>query len=735
MTRDASKKSRKFKLSLNKSIEKSNDDAKELEKNNTNNGHLDQNEPSTIDEVETINACSVKYIECNNLENKSTESNLQLDMKENGGALIGGIFEEFENISSDKKNAKVIVEPIEMPLNELIDNNDKNSIKSIELETENTAIQNGFHEESTLSIDTKTDKTSLNSEFVLNGYHDNNVDAETNSIEEEQTLADYQVRLKAIQIEEKEITINIDKIDKLNELRLDNMSIKSEDSEVSVGRKKRKDKLIEKTQFLDDPEFIKYLEMRQDTVMDEHPELSEEDITNYLYNTWIYEEGLKTEAKKADEIDQSNLVKGLNQDPVPVKKIRKKIKVEKDKEKEISIEKEVIPKEKSKRRIIRPYYKEDFSDFDDDIEYYEIFKPKRKEPLKIESAEVKTEDLESKDLKLETEIVNETPIEVDEYASDGIDQVEEYFNQLTASKPNLFKGLIREKVCEICEKFGNLHKCKGCHGMFHLDCINKVTKVVEVPSIPSRGRKKKKRNRGRKAKDGCLDSESQSDEKSQDANVSEELQNMSLENEEEYHITANEDDFESKLCAKMKELLENQESIEYDSCSNDEHDFSDINYGECKIIDIKRKKREQIDYSDFKCNNCQKYNIPICFVCKYPISPKDNAAHRQKCSIAHCNKYYHMECLDHWPQTQFNGGESRSNKKNEYFDAFSCPRHVCHTCVCDDPRGCKTRFSGDKLARCVRCPATYHTFTKCLPAGSQILSGSHIICPRHYEHR
>ncbi|GBP05888.1 Probable histone-lysine N-methyltransferase Mes-4 [Eumeta japonica] len=98
-------------------------------------------------------------------------------------------------------------------------------------------------------------------------------------------------------------------------------------------------------------------------------------------------------------------------------------------------------------------------------------------------------------------------------------------------------------------------------------------------------------------------------------------------------------------------------------------------------------------------------------------------------------KYYHLECLEHWPQAHFNSGEpSKNNKKiSEHYETLTCPRHVCHTCVSDDPRGCKTRFSGDKLAKCVRCPAVYHSLTKCLPAGSLVLNASNIVCTRHRE--
>lgn len=498
---------------------------------------------------------------------------------------------------------------------------------------------------------------------------------------------------------------------KIKDEEADTISINSGDSEVSVTRRKKKflPKKVENA--LEDPEFVKYLELRQDSLIDENPHLTQDEIVTYLYQTWLYEENTKSEIKKNDEIEQSTLVKGLKDTVQQPKKVKRKIKTEKETEKDEKKETEddVVPKDKPKRKVIKPYYNEEFSDIEEELEVFAIFKSKNKQ-------------------------ISENGEESEEPIQEGndIDEVELYFEELAQPKPNVFKGLIREKVCEICELTGNLVKCKGCSGMFHVDCVNK--EEVEIP-VPSRGRKKKKKC-GRKPKNS--DEFDSQDDKSQD--VSEDASIEEILETEAVQCTVDAETLEAQLEAKMKELLEAEnDKIDYDSYSSDDGcDWSDSIPGKCEIIDIKLKPRRsnETDYSNFKCKNCQKYDTPVCFVCKAAVS-KTEATLRQKCHVAHCHKYYHLKCLDHWPQTQFNGGEpSKTNKKiNEYFEALTCPRHVCHTCVSDDPRGCKTRFSGDKLARCVRCPATYHSFTKCLPAGTLILTASHIICPRHYEHK
>ncbi|XP_072936008.1 uncharacterized protein [Epargyreus clarus] len=605
--------------------------------------------------------------------------------------------------------------------------------------------------ETTETTDTMDVDESTYDSIIPNGYHEpskegveiesidiNKITSHVDLSKERAIMNGDELRLTPSGLEiikensnKKEEVITINNV--IKEKDEDTASIISTDSEVSLSKRRmrwkgEKQSVTEKKSNvinrMEEPEFLKYLELKQDAIYDEHPELSQDEITTYLYNTWLYEESLKTDRKKTDDMESANMVKGLQSESVTQpKKVRKRIKVEKEKDYEPVKDAEIVPKQKPKRRTVRPSYNEEYSDVEEDLEVFPIFKPMRKElKVLVSNIEGGSENGEV----LET-------IEVEE-GEEEIDEIEEYFAQLAEPKPNVFKGLLREKVCEICERTGNLVKCKGCSCMFHVDCVKKETDVIEV-QIPMKGRKKKKKFKGRKSKsDDGLD-------ESSDANVSEEMASTSTDNiEPESHIVADADDFEAQLAIKMKELLAETDNVEYDSLSSDDElDWSDTEAGKCEVIDIKlkTKKDELIDYSDFKCNNCQKYDVPICFVCRNAESPKNNALHRQRCQVPQCNKYYHLECLEHWPQTQFNSGEcARYNKKiNEYFEALSCPRHVCHTCVSDDPRGCKTRFSGDKLARCVRCPATYHSFTKCLPAGTQILTGSHIICPRHYEHR
>lgn len=494
----------------------------------------------------------------------------------------------------------------------------------------------------------------------------------------------------------------------------------NEATETSNGSQNKIPKKFNKTiDKYKDPEFLKYVELRQDALRDEYPDLSKNDIIFYLYKTWNYEEMLKSEDRKNDDIEQSKLVKGLGYDNKSMikKGSKKKSKVEKIYE---SDDCQISKEKPNRRKAAKAYYNEldDYSDSEDDYLSLSMKQVVRKPVINIPEAEISEENRE----------IADDCSEKSEY------DVEYFFNQLTQPKPNVFKGYIREKVCEICERTSNLVKCKGCAGMFHVDCVSKPEKIIiEQPLI--KGRKKKK-PRGRKPKaNGCNDSESQSDERNVDSMDDVDKSMDEIEDLDTFDLATSVDEFEAKASEKMKELLKDAESFDDSLYTSDEElNWKDSVAGQCEIVDIKLKPRiPDNNYANFKCKNCQKYDVPLCFVCKSVTSPKNRVEYRQKCNVAYCHKYYHLECLDHWPQTQFGSGEIKNGKNR--LETITCPRHVCHTCVCDNPRGCKTRFSADKLAKCVRCPAVYHSYTKCLPAGTQILTASHVICPRHYEHK
>lgn len=148
---------------------------------------------------------------------------------------------------------------------------------------------------------------------------------------------------------------------------------------------------------------------------------------------------------------------------------------------------------------------------------------------------------------------------------------------------------------------------------------------------------------------------------------------------------------------------------------------------------MKQKKSNNYESKDPICNieeNLEQIRCAICtmprarecFVCS---SPDGDCI---QCSYKNCGKSYHLECLKNWPQykTQY----SILNKiKN-----FNCSRHVCHTCVSIDIETMRYKTESDKkLIKCMLCPATYHRSSECIPAGSELLSETQMICVRRHQ--
>lgn len=245
---------------------------------------------------------------------------------------------------------------------------------------------------------------------------------------------------------------------------------------------------------------------------------------------------------------------------------------------------------------------------------------------------------------------------------------------------NLFRGLKQERVCQICEKTGKLTRCRGpCYSYFHLSCVK-----------PGES----------------------SPENSTDGNTTEE------------------------------EIIDDLKDVKETSPEGDDNNRED-NEPEEKIDGITDKNDEPIEPSEeeaFKCIDCLSGVAPACFICN------EREGDRIRCSIVACGKHYHAACLKSWPQVIYCSILSLNHRFCIFiYPSFlfqshwqggrlSCPYHVCHTCSSDNPRDSHhSRVPNDKLARCVRCPSSYHPASSCLPAGSDILTGSQIVCPKHHK--
>lgn len=133
----------------------------------------------------------------------------------------------------------------------------------------------------------------------------------------------------------------------------------------------------------------------------------------------------------------------------------------------------------------------------------------------------------------------------------------------------------------------------------------------------------------------------------------------------------------------------------------------------------------------YKCDDCLN-NQHECFICK-----KDQETITKKCSFNKCGRYYHEDCI----------------KKNDLFQKDNslasntikhiCPLHSCVTCWSESTKflpeydqsevSACLKISKGRFYQCVRCPTAYHIGDYCLAAGSIILDGQFIICPKHFQ--
>lgn len=95
-----------------------------------------------------------------------------------------------------------------------------------------------------------------------------------------------------------------------------------------------------------------------------------------------------------------------------------------------------------------------------------------------------------------------------------------------------------------------------------------------------------------------------------------------------------------------------------------------------------------------------------------------------KCGEVNCGKYYHLSCI-------LKHKYSKYDKKTE---KWTCPHHECHCCAkLVKENVLVTSKKNRPVLKCARCPAGYHQHSSCLPAGTFLLGGKNIICPKHFS--
>ncbi|XP_034664660.1 probable histone-lysine N-methyltransferase Mes-4 isoform X1 [Drosophila subobscura] len=236
----------------------------------------------------------------------------------------------------------------------------------------------------------------------------------------------------------------------------------------------------------------------------------------------------------------------------------------------------------------------------------------------------------------------------------------------------LFRGLNRGSVCKYCYKPGsNLLQCsRTCHSWMHADCLE--SKKSGLPITKKDGTKLK-----------ALEAASSSTSTSTSPSPVPEIE----------HITGDAPDALATVATPTIEVI----------CY------------ECNIDE------------DATCCICRQV-LPPQYPSPTPGSPLKEPSEAKEprlvdgtmitCGQNMCGRKFHAGCCKYWPQAIVSSSLTR------------CPLHVCHTCVSDNPR----KFlpvGSSKLTRCVKCSASYHQDSRCIPAGSRMLTTTTLICPRH----
>ncbi|KAK5644485.1 hypothetical protein RI129_005785 [Pyrocoelia pectoralis] len=316
---------------------------------------------------------------------------------------------------------------------------------------------------------------------------------------------------------------------------------------------------------------------------------------------------------------------------------------------------------------------------------------------------------------------------------------------------SLFRGISKDRVCQVCKQAKDVFKCKGpCRGLYHYRCADFDIKPDITDALPSGTNNTDVGETDPHVKSVDLTSVSCPPQqvKFSELSIAEQIDikmkemMQGIENDTRYaDSTTDYSSSEESTCNLLEKINPPQEEdvvivhVTADHISVIPKKLvEDALPGQAKLGDVNKNVVEQSADTPkvFQCGYCIAKVEPPCFACGK--DSMKNESLRQKCSLYTCGKFYHRKCIKLWPQTQWSLISTEKHKKSDkLLDTFICPFHMCHTCTSDDPRAATSRCYSRKLAKCLHCPAAYHTTNYCIPAGTQILSTSQIICPRHFN--
>lgn len=208
----------------------------------------------------------------------------------------------------------------------------------------------------------------------------------------------------------------------------------------------------------------------------------------------------------------------------------------------------------------------------------------------------------------------------------------------------------------------------------------------------------RKPKRRRQSRDSSEESVLAEDEKSVSASNTQTLSEISEESEDNVldenasKVQISESDVKENTKRKEKKNLEMRIEV-CEFCGTREGRTQPCT--KCRLVFHPECLRENTLVSTeepFLCLNCDSTITLRCILCQ---SSEGDAL--LSCNVKSCSRRYHRNCLKMF--------HSPTVKQERPPSQFTCPVHVCHTCVAELN---ELHHPEKKLVRCIYCPTAYH---------------------------
>lgn len=266
-------------------------------------------------------------------------------------------------------------------------------------------------------------------------------------------------------------------------------------------------------------------------------------------------------------------------------------------------------------------------------------------------------------------------------------------SSLPKKKINLFKGVTRERVCQLCGTGKDVFKCKGtCFGYYHIQCDKQQQSKLKIKVEEVENKMVDKPETAKtivgEVLDEILTSVAKTIQKTYSLSLAEKID---LKMQEVMHNILSETIIYADSCSESDDCCEVVSQLPIDQANHKKNKpnkrlIKHVTADGVLVIEddeIQEDRTEEDlvvskeDLENYKCTFCATNTSPPCFIC-IEESTASGDSFKHKCMTPQCGRYYHEECLKEWPQTKWYASMKNQNIDHE---DLSCPYHNCHTCI------------------------------------------------------